>query len=1481
MSIPNTISNIPSGWNRVDSFVVQLTPTFDPSAAPIKTYYTFDGTEPSELSPFFGPNMPDGITTVFPISGVAIHTIKYFSVDNNGNKELTKTQELKLNNVAPVTTITSTNPNGLNDWYVTNIFDINLTAQSFGMTSVVDIFYKWDSGIFSQFTTNLSIPSEGIHTLFYYAVDSAGNVEQTKSKIFKFDVGTPTSQAEFPVGTQKQPVTITFFYSDLVSGVENIYYTFTTDGTVPDDPRTSANAKTGTSVTFAENGSYKIKFNAKDFAGNWEDKDETEIFEIKIDTTVPNVYVSEDHLIDGNNGWYRIAPEISLSSTDESEIIYIKYKLHETGVVTTAKYISPVDLSTPINLTSNYNVTIQVDQDQFRTIDLRGVIPGQTTISEIVNLINNAFDFIIAEETNEQGEQGNGFITLTSPTAATSSPTSEIKFLDPESNDATLIVFGLDDNYPHIYTETVVFVDYHMPFTLPYNGYWSLEYFAADIEGNISPVQSKQYKFDGIAPSTNVSEDLLPDGLPAAETPGIPVIGWYVNNNPKITFEYEDNVSGISKTYYQWNNVGTWNEYSPLVEIIIPSDGINTLTYYSVDNAGNIESFKYINYCKDNISPVTADNTLELQGIIFTTKGVGYQLESNENSTWVSYSQVKTYNKNVVSVLSIFDRDNIVSTDPLVYQEYYATQIQGADKDELEIYPVTRNENPETNNIWRDVAQQKLKLKNTPLLVDVGQIKVLKLLNKTNGFTYGVDPSISTPNDGWIKLSGPSFALTDVFEIDYVFDSVPLPQNHTLEVTYYFSYSHRDEALNTLERTILIPYYVPYIYDYTVQVILTGNDSESGLKQTFYTIDGTDPEIIIGPAPDYVITLLGTTQTGNVITLSETGSYKIKYFSIDNAGNQENVKTALYEIVIDKKIPSLNLTVDAPTGTNGWHKLPFKLYADIQSNDIIKRLGQKFLEVSNFKITVGENDKLDYKIGLTEFAITIDDGYYTTDELLTEIQTKLGGNFLVSKIQTPAQALVESGYRIKIENTSTAFDLLWSSGINASSSIGKEIFFNISSDDIGLLEYTSDYFGLKIDNSLGIAKHFIRSVESIYTSIGETYEFISRRKGYTQFYDEILVDGIISENEILCDYHHYIGIDKVNFSLDTVALDIVVPIRDDVSKFIGFDEIVHTTGLATGYIGSDIVTFDSGILPLNIENALLTFGTESVYVKERINATSLKIQGTLSLDHIDSTYILELNKIKFLVEFQGALSDFYMVNDAHIVYAKAYDFNSVQFSDVPQKQSGLIQLSFKLDLIAPVTTDTSIINPNFQKAPIYIQLNPVDVISGVSDTFYSIDGSYPSLRYQDLPNNRIELTVSGVFIIKYYSIDKAGNQETVKESNVIYSDAIAPETLISTDPSVPDGNNNWFKNYVPDVILTASDIESGIDKIYYKLPTDIDWNEHIIIDPLQSFVRFTLPYEGAINIQFYAIDKVGNTEIVKTGLVKYDHTPPVTQTNIP
>jgi len=131
-----------------------------------------------------------------------------------------------------------------------------------------------------------------------------------------------------------------------------------------------------------------------------------------------------------------------------------------------------------------------------------------------------------------------------------------------------------------------------------------------------------------------------------------------------------------------------------------------------------------------------------------------------------------------------------------------------------------------------------------------------------------------------------------------------------------------------------------------------------------------------------------------------------------------------------------------------------------------------------------------------------------------------------------------------------------------------------------------------------------------------------------------------------------------------------------------------------------------------------------------------------------------------------------------------------------------------VDSTAPSTELSGVDSDSWNKASVTITLTASDSVSGADKTYYSTDGSDPALTY----SSPFALFNEGTYSIKYYSIDKAGNSETVKSA----------ESAIKIDTASPSGsikiNNNVSYTAQSDVVLvlSASDSSSGLSEMMFS-----------------------------------------------------------------
>ncbi|PWV88463.1 putative peptidase [Paenibacillus cellulosilyticus] len=164
---------------------------------------------------------------------------------------------------------------------------------------------------------------------------------------------------------------------------------------------------------------------------------------------------------------------------------------------------------------------------------------------------------------------------------------------------------------------------------------------------------------------------------------------------------------------------------------------------------------------------------------------------------------------------------------------------------------------------------------------------------------------------------------------------------------------------------------------------------------------------------------------------------------------------------------------------------------------------------------------------------------------------------------------------------------------------------------------------------------------------------------------------------------------------------------------------------------------------------------------------------------------------------------------------------------------------------APVTMDNA--PTGWQSHPVNVVLQATDAESGVASTSYSLDGGAYTT------GNSISISSEGIHTLRYYSEDKAGNKEAVKEK-IIQIDLTAPTITL---PDISKLLISDALNYP----IAASDATSGVDSVSVTL------DGKPVSSTIQTApLRLTL---GVHSIVVTASDKAGNSTTVTAQITVY------------
>lgn len=294
-----TASGVPSGWATAAPVSVSLSAT--DTWSPIQQIRASVGGAPAQA--YVNP-------ILFSADGTA--TLSFSSVDSIGNVEATKTATIRIDTVKPATTCStdgSWSPNG----------SVSLLGTD-STSGISNTYYRLDGSLTTTYTSALSL-ADGVHTLDYWSVDVAGNVESTWSVSPRIDRVKPTSSSNvLPSGWVSNDTTVALSASDDRSGVAGIRYRL--DGSVP--------ATYSADLTIRD-GSHTLEWWAVDNAGN---EEAHHVQTVKVDTTPPITLSNADGV------WRRVPQTVTLAETDTNSGIASTFYRLRGGPVT--PYLGPV-----------------------------------------------------------------------------------------------------------------------------------------------------------------------------------------------------------------------------------------------------------------------------------------------------------------------------------------------------------------------------------------------------------------------------------------------------------------------------------------------------------------------------------------------------------------------------------------------------------------------------------------------------------------------------------------------------------------------------------------------------------------------------------------------------------------------------------------------------------------------------------------------------------------------------------------------------------------------------------------------------------------------------------------------------------------------------------------------------------------------------------------------------------------------------------
>ncbi|HET7398023.1 MAG TPA: PxKF domain-containing protein [Intrasporangium sp.] len=826
------------------------------------------------------------------------------AVDDADNSASATVSGINIDKVAPTLSgRPTTNPNAAG-WYAG------------------DVTVAWTATDALSGTTspaNSTISGEGTAlTASATATDRAGNTSGSvqSAPAVRIDRTAPNTIVTAPPAWNKSDVTLSLVPNDGLSGVDKTY--FQLDG----------GAQTaGTSVPVTTEGNHTLRFWSTDVAGNTE---AAHTVSFGIDKTPPTIGHTQSPAANAD-GWNN--GDVTVTFTCDDAVSGVASCTGPQRISTEGR-AQPVTGTVTDNAGNTATDPASVSIDKTKptiTVDPLPAPNANGWYGDDVTATYTATDALSGVKTHDlahtfgEGAAQTDTATATDAAGNTSSVTTEAVNVDKAAPTITGKVVGTPnpdgwfsgDVAVHWTCADALSGVVACPADSSVTGEGSDRSASASVSdkaGHLATATVDGIKIDRSAPTTT------PSGVPA---------GW-ANAPVTVGLHASDNLSDVDSTYYAVDGATTPSKGS---SVTVGAQGVHTVTYWSVDNAGNREQPQTLTVRLDLSAPSITPSQSPPQNTngwnntdVSVSFGCEDQTELSGLRSCPTPATVSTEGRaqkvsgtasdNAGNTATGTATVNLDKTAPTItgapdrkanaagwYKAPVSVSFDGADT-LSGIDTVTgpqhlgEGANQSSTGTATDNAGNSASTSVTGINVD------------TTAPTLSAAPTSSPNGNGWYNTD-----VTQVWAADDALSGLagPPPANSVLSTEgegQTVTASVTDEAGNTTSYTsepVRIDKTAPstdveapsgWVND-SVTVTLDPHDNLSGVEVTHYAVDG------------------GERQSGTSVTLAAEGVHTLTYSSSDNAGNVEDARTVT--IRIDKSAPTISHTLSPEANGNGWN----------------------------------------------------------------------------------------------------------------------------------------------------------------------------------------------------------------------------------------------------------------------------------------------------------------------------------------------------------------------------------------------------------------------------------------------------------------------------------------------------------------------------------------------------------------------------------
>ena len=865
---PTTTSSHPSGsYKLINNITLSCNDINSGNSGCAKTYYSLATVDSQAL---FLEYPVSGIPFSMPSNGEETYTLKFYSIDNAGNKEVTHTIQYVIDNITPNSSVSP--ETGI----YRNHVSVHLTCQD-NLSGCADTSYRiGEIGEFVRYNQQQTIFIDASTNIHFFSSDRAGNVETVKIADYTIDNTSPVTTPDHAPGNYPEAITVSLNCEDFGgSSCGNTFYSINNIEWI-----------SYTAPIVVPNNT-ELRYYSLDTLGNSES---IKLARYTIDTTAPFVVAApvdryhnkpltveltcEDGNGSGCNSIY-----YSLSTSETSPGIYNVYEgpiavtnssflwfygidlvnnsgFNFPGMVqyivdsiapTTIPFPNGGLFNSPIELTFTcHDLGDAQCLDIFYATETNGVINSFTKYSppSPINILQDSTIYYYSTDKAGNIETTGSSSYLIDIIAPVSTIYPNGGIFNSQKQVTITCVDNRPDNCISVYYKILPnteFILYESPILLTSSAV--IQYYGIDTAGNTESIHTSNFTIDSTIPESQAT--------PFGGVYSNPVsITLTCNTGPVLSCDTFYTIDGSQPTVYS-------NKYTGAP---IPITQTTQLKFFSVNSAAtNEDPFKLESYTIDtsppivhaNITPGIYNHNLSLKltctddvidgcaNIFYTLDGTTPDSSSNRYSTPIILIEEKQHQ------VTFFAKDKSGRNSEIVSLSYTIDKSS----------PNVNSDNP--GGVF--ATQQTVSLSCTDSA------------SPTCSVFYSKEPAV----DVYIPYNAPIVINSDN-TIRFYSEDTAGNRGETQLIKFTIDKKSPETSL------IYSSGEPKQYHNSPIGILLSCSDfNSSGCKTTYYTTDtvASNPTYIIYTSP---------------ITISSTTT--LRYYSVDNVGNTENLQQITFTI---------------------------------------------------------------------------------------------------------------------------------------------------------------------------------------------------------------------------------------------------------------------------------------------------------------------------------------------------------------------------------------------------------------------------------------------------------------------------------------------------------------------------------------------------------------------------------------------------------